>query len=99
MDNLHRVQIIAVPVACNDGFKDTWREVAEWAAGQLQIRFGEAVTTEYYNLFDIDCPSIPANVQLPVVLVDGQLLSSGGKISVPAIRKQLEENGLCSTLT
>ena len=40
METLHRVQIIAVPVACGDGFKVTWREVAGWASDQLQARFG-----------------------------------------------------------
>ena len=93
MDKQHLVQIIAVPVACSGGFKDTWREVAEWAAGQLQNRFGGAVLTEYYDLFDANCPTLPPNTQLPVVLVDGQLLNSGGKISIPAIRKKLEESG------
>ena len=88
------VQIIGSQVACKEGLKDTWREVAEWAADQLQTRFGNAVFTEYYDLFDSNCPVLPAGAQLPVVLIDGQLLSSGGKISIPAIRKKLEEMGL-----
>ena len=37
------VQIIAAPIACKEGVKDSWREVAEWAAGQLKMRFGEGV--------------------------------------------------------
>jgi hypothetical protein len=78
-------------VACSGGYKDTWREVFEWAAGQLRSRFGDAVLTEYYDLFDADCPAIPANAQLPVILVDGQLINSSGKISIPAIRNKLEE--------
>jgi hypothetical protein len=94
METPHRVQIIGAPVACSDGVKDTWREVAEWAGGQLHARFGDAVQTEYFDLFDAGCPAIPANAQLPVVLVEGQLFSSGGKISVPAIRKKLEEIGV-----
>ena len=91
MDKTHRVQIIATPVACSGGYKDTWREVSEWAAGQLRSRFGDAVQTEYYDLFEVDCPAIPANTQLPVILVDGQLINCGGKISIPAIRNKLEE--------
>jgi hypothetical protein len=47
----------------------------------------------------MDCPPIPTSTQLPVVLVDGQLLSSGEKISLPTIHKKLEENGLCSIPT
>jgi hypothetical protein len=93
MEKPHRVQIIAVPVACTDGFKNTWREVADWAAGQLYSRYGDAVQTQYYDLYDPACPTLPLDAQLPIILVDGQLLSSGGKISVPAIRRKLEELG------
>jgi hypothetical protein len=84
------VQIIGAPIVCSDGVKDTWREVAGWAAGQLKTRFGEEVRVEYYDLFDAGCPSIPAGAQLPLVLVNGQRLSNGGKISVPLIRKQVD---------
>jgi hypothetical protein len=93
------VQIIGTPVACKDGLKDTWREVAEWAAGQLKARFGESVQVQYFDLFDSDCPPLPSHAQLPVIMIDGQLLSSGGKISVPAIRKKLEENRVNSEPT
>lgn len=97
-----KVQIIGAPIACADGVKDTWRDVAHWAAGQLKARFGEDVQVKYYDLFDADCPSIPAGAQLPLVLVNGEVLSSGGKISVPAIRKKIEaltEQALEKTLT
>lgn len=84
------VQIIGAPIACSDGVKDSWREVAGWASGQLKARFGDAVSVEYYDLFDAGCPTIPRDMQLPLVLVNGQMLSSGGKISVPLIRKQID---------
>lgn len=84
------VQIIGAPIACSDGVKDSWREVASWAAGQLQTRFGAEVCVQYYDLFDADCPSIPPGAQLPLVLVNGEVLSKGGKISVPLIRKQVD---------
>lgn len=84
------VQIIGAPIACTDGVKDSWREVAGWAAGQLKTRFGEVVNVQYFDLFDVGSPSIPAGMQLPLVLVNGKILSSGGKISVPLIRKQVE---------
>jgi hypothetical protein len=87
------VQIVSVPVVCKDGVKDTWREVAEWTAGQLERHYGDPVRVEYYNLFDPDCPPMPPGGQLPLVLVNGEILSSGGKISVPAIRKRLEGLG------
>lgn len=84
------VQIIGAPIACKDGVKDTWREVAQWVAGQLLQHFGDGVHVHYFDLFDPACPTIPPGTQLPLVLVDGEVLSSGGKISVPAIRQKIE---------
>jgi hypothetical protein len=84
------IQIIGAPIACKDGVKDSWREVAKWAANQLKLYFGEAVDTYYFDLFDADCPPMPINAQLPLVMVDGEMLSSGGKISIPAIRRKVE---------
>ena len=88
------IQIIGVPVACSDGIKDSWREVAGWARAKLAEQFGVAVKVEYYDLFDPACPPFPADAQIPVVLIDSVCFSSGGKISVPAIRKHLEGLGL-----
>jgi disulfide oxidoreductase YuzD len=84
------VQIIGAPVACTEGVRDSWREVSEWAAQQLNARFGDAVQVEYYDLFDPNSPGLPDHAQLPLVLIDGQILSSGGKLPLPAIRRQIE---------
>ena len=84
------VQIIGAPIACAEGVKDSWREMAHWAAGQLRNRFGDSVRVEYYDLFDPTCPPLPPDAQLPLVLIDGEVLSSGGKLPMPAIRKRLE---------
>lgn len=89
--NLHNVVIVGAPVACKDGIKETWREVADWAAGKLKARYGGQVEVAYFDLFDPNCPTIPSDGQLPLVLVDGKMVSSGGKISIPLIRKKLEE--------
>src|SRR5512139_1210908 len=64
------VQIIGAPIACVDGFKDPWREVAEWAAGQLSSRFGDSVCVEYFDLFDPGCPPVPEGAQLPLAVVN-----------------------------
>lgn len=88
------VQIIGAPVACAEGMKETWREVAAWAAGQLTARFGPSVQVQYFDLFDPACPPLPAGAQLPLVLVDGQVVTNGGKVSMPAIRRRLEALGL-----
>lgn len=86
-----RVQIIGAPIACSDGVKDSWREVAKWAGGQLKARFGDAVDVRYFDLFDVGCPPVPDGAQLPLVMVNSDVVSSGGKISVPAIRRKVEE--------
>src|SRR5512136_116093 len=87
------VQIIGAPVACGEGVKDTWRDVAKHAADQLRTRFGDSVQVQYFDLFDPACPALPTGAQLPLVLIEGEVVSSGGKISVPAIRKRLEALG------
>jgi disulfide oxidoreductase YuzD len=87
------IKIIGAPVACGDGIKESWREVAEWTAEQLKNRFGDQVRVEYFDLFDAQCPAIPPDGQLPVVMVEGTVISSGGKISIPLIRKKIEELG------
>ena len=84
------VQIVGAPIACKDGVKDSWRSVSAWAAGQLYARFGENVQVKYYDLFDPGCPPMPEDAQLPLVLVEGEVISVGGKISVPLIRQKIE---------
>lgn len=88
-----KVRIIGAPVACAEGVKDAWREVAAWAAEQLTARFGDAVQVQYLDLFEPACPPLPPGAQLPLVLVNDEVLSSGGKISIPVIRKRLEALG------
>jgi hypothetical protein len=84
------VQMIGVPVACPEGTRDRWRDVAGWVADQLRTHFGDAVEVAYFDLFDPACPSFPEGSQIPVILIDGELFSSGGKVSLPAIRRRLE---------
>lgn len=84
------VQIVGAPIACKEGVKDTWREIAAWAGGQLRQRFDDAVRVQYFDLFEPTCPSMPTGAQLPLILVNGEVLSSGGKISVPALRRKIE---------
>ena len=83
------VQIVGAPIACKEGVKDSWREVSAWAARQLKTYFGETVQVKYYDLFDADCPSVPTGARLPLVLVDHKATISGGKISIPIIRNQI----------
>ena len=91
MSKVITVQIVGAPIACKGGVKDTWRDTAKWAEGQLKAHFGEAVQVKYFDLFDADCPPMPANAQLPLVLVENEVVISGGKISIPIIRRKVEE--------
>ncbi len=90
MSNSVLVQIVGAPIACKEGAKDSWREVSVWVSGQLRARFGDEVQVKYYDLFDADCPPMPPDAQLPFVLMDGEAVSSGGKISISLLRKKLE---------
>lgn len=42
MNERATIQIIGSPVACADGVKDSWRELAGWIAGKLRERYGTA---------------------------------------------------------
>lgn len=94
MSNPILVKIVGAPVACKDGIKETWREVADWASAQLRSRYGENVRVVYFDLFDPNCPALPPDSQLPIVFVNDYLVSNGGKISIPLIRKKVEELGV-----
>jgi disulfide oxidoreductase YuzD len=84
------VQMIGAPVACAEGIKETWREVAEWAQAQLTARFGEQISFTYYDLFDSACPPMLGDTQLPYILVAGEAVINGGKVSVPLLRRKIE---------
>ena len=45
---------------------------------------------QYFDLFDPACPPLPADALLPLVLIQSEVLSSGGKISLPAIRRKIQ---------
>ena len=94
MTQVALVQVIGSPVACADGTRDAWREVTALVANQLVHRFGQAIRVEYFDLFDPSCPALPPGAQLPAVLINSELFSSGGKLSAPAIAKHLLELGL-----
>lgn len=90
MNNPIEVTIIGAPIACKEGVKEAWRDVAQWTFNRLNVKFGDQVVTHYFDLFDPDCPQFPAGSQLPIVFINGNIISSGEKISMPLIRKELE---------
>ncbi len=96
------VRVFGVPTANCCGPQDAWRDTTEWVARSLTQQFGNQISVEYYDLFS-EAPDAFPNVlelvargeaQPPLVFVGDQLLSSGGKISAPAIRRRLEAVGL-----
>ncbi len=102
MDRPIPVRIFGMPTACITGVTDAWRQVANWARQQLTARFGQQVSVEYYDLFSPEMDRFPevlalvkeGNGAVPLVFVGDELLSAGGKVSIPAIRCRLEALGL-----
>jgi disulfide oxidoreductase YuzD len=88
------IHIIGAPVACTEGVKETWRDLADWMGGKLRRQYGTAVSITYYDLFDPNCPPLPPDTQLPLVLVNGDVVTNGGKLSMPAIRRHLDALGV-----
>ena len=85
------VKIVGAPVVCKDGIKESWRELAKWVNGKLQVQYGESVQVQYFDLFDVNCPSLPEGSQIPMIFVNDELLSAGGKISLPMILRNIDK--------
>jgi disulfide oxidoreductase YuzD len=96
------VRVFGVPTANNCGPQDGWRETTEWIGHSLKAHFGEQIRVEYYDLFAEAPDAFPDVLELvargeaqpPLVFVGDELLSSGGRVSGPAIRRRLEASGL-----
>lgn len=94
------VVIVAAPIACGPEVKDTWRALSSWVASQLQHAYGDSVDVQYFDMFEAGCPPLPADAgELPLVLVDGRIVSSGGKLSVPLIRRAVDAARMTATRT
>lgn len=89
------IQMIGAPIGvCGGGIEDAWRSTARLVARQIERYFGDQVSIEYFDLLDPNCPQIPPDGRLPLVLVNGRVLTSGDKFSTPALRRHLEEMGV-----
>ena len=104
MSGVVTVRVFGVPTTsgCDCGTQaSTWREATEWIGGSLKAHFGEQIRVEYYDLFAEAPDTFPDVLELvargearpPLVFVGDELLSSGGRISGPAIRHRLEMLG------
>ena len=91
------VRVFGVRTANNCGPQDGWRDATEWVARSLKTRFGDRVRVEYFDLFLDALEAFPQAMELvargtakpPLVFVSDELLSSGERISGPAIRRRL----------
>jgi hypothetical protein len=88
------IQITGSLIACSQGVRDDWRDLSEWLWSKMTALYGDQVTVKYFDIFDPDCPSLPPKAKLPVVRVNGDVLSMGGKISMTLIRKKIESLGI-----
>ena len=52
--------------------------------------------SSYHDLFDVGCPPLPPGASLPLVLVNGEVLTNGDKLSLPLIRRAVEALGASS---
>ncbi|MFB0546306.1 MAG: hypothetical protein ACETWB_05300 [Anaerolineae bacterium] len=95
------VRIFGMPTASDCGPADAWREITDLVRQTLVGRFGGQVVVEYHDLFSPEMAEFPEILELvkreeghlPLVRVDDRLLSSGGKVSIPQIRRYLEAKG------
>ncbi len=92
------VRIYGAPTACSTGVTDAWRDAATLMGRQWKERFGDRVDFEYVDLFGPEASRFPHvlaqvsqdNLALPLVYIDDELFSSGGKLNGPAIRRRIE---------
>ncbi len=94
MNDIAKVQIIGVPIACSQGTEDSWRDAAEWVSDYLHNLFGDCVEVAYFDLFDPTCPTLPLDAQIPVVFINDEVIINGGTISIQLIQRKLEELGV-----
>jgi disulfide oxidoreductase YuzD len=92
------VRIFGTLAACSTGVTDGWRDTATMIGRQLRERFDGQVNVEYFDLFGPEMDRFPdvlaavsqQGLMLPLVYINDELFSSGGKINGPAIRRRIE---------
>ena len=81
------------------GTKTTWEEATDFVRRRMQERFSEHVTVQYVELFSPESFAFPEAMQgiqeeryhLPVVLVDGEVVSEGKKLSEGLIARHIRQ--------
>ena len=92
------VLVLGLPPAAGCAPGKTWRAAAEYLHARLVARFGPVVHFAYADLFSAEMGEHPEletlvaeGTPLPIVLIDGVLRSSGGKLNVTAIERAVAE--------
>ncbi len=93
------VLVLGLPPAAGCAPGKTWRAAAEYLQKRLVARFGSAVRFAYADLFSTEMGEHPEfetlvseGTPLPIVLIDGRLRFSGGKLDVTAIERAVAES-------
>jgi hypothetical protein len=90
------VRVFAAPdAACSQGA--TWSSATALVADRLRRLFGDAVAVEHLEIFSprsFEFPEVMAAIEaggaLPIVTVADRIVSQGGKLSAPVIRRAVE---------
>ncbi len=97
----HRIQVHVFGIPTPDSTapsQDGWREAAHWLGRALERRHPGRVTVCYHDLLSSDMSRFPEvmdvlrdqDPSVPLVFVDGHLVSQGRKLSAGVIERYLE---------
>lgn len=95
------VRIFGVPVAgCKPG--KSWQDAANFAKNWLSSRFGKQVEVEYVEFLPCRWKDFPEVIELinkekakiPIITVNDEVISTGGKVNISQIEKYLLDIGL-----
>jgi disulfide oxidoreductase YuzD len=93
------IRVFGAPTACSGGVSDGWRSAALAVGDRLVQGFGDRVHFEYVDLLEPEMDRFPRVVerisserlQLPLVFIDDELFSAGGKLNGPGLRRRVGE--------
>ncbi len=94
-----RVLLVGLPSPGGCDPAKTWRAAAAFVQRRLAARFGAAVMSDYVELFgpdmlshlDVEAAIAAGDAVPPVVVVDGVIRFSGGKLNVSAIERAVAQ--------
>jgi len=96
-----KVKIFGVPVAgCKSG--KSWQDAAAFAKNLLTLKFGNQVEVEYIEFLPPKWKEFPKIIDLinkgkakiPIIVVNDEVLSTGGKVNISQIERYLINIGL-----